>query len=440
MTENERLPPCDKQAEQSVLGAMLMSPDAVRDVTDVLAGGEFYVPVHQEVYDAILAVNHRGVRPDGITVAAELESRGSLAMVGGVPYLHTLMETVPTAVNADHYAEIVAAKAVLRRLGEAAQRVAQLAQSGANGADVDEVLERARATVDDATASYRHRQHDEGIDVGDLAFATLDRYAQPRPPGLPTGWFDLDGVLGGGLRPGQLMVVAARPGVGKSLIGLNLAVEASRNGTGTVFASLEMHRDEVMDRIYAQLAHVELDHLTRHALSQDDWQRVQDVAQDLVDVPLRIEDTPHLSMAKLRSLSRDRTRHPSGLGLVVADYVQLIRPADSRISREQQVAAISRELKLMAKELNAPVVALAQLNRAVEARTVKRPVIADLRESGAIEQDSDIVLLLWDDPERQGERQVVVGKNRQGRTADISLSWAPHYAQARSLQVVKDAA
>jgi replicative DNA helicase len=429
-------PPQDLAAERAVLGAMMRSADAVADVAELLDDAELYQPAHQAIYRAILAVHRDGIVPDPVAVSDKLAQRGELTHTGGDKYLLDLYAGVNIARNAEYYAEIISGKASLRRLAAAAQRITHLAHSGAGGAELDEVLDQARAAVDAATAGYRNRRHDEGTNIGDLALAALDRYAQPQPPGLATGWADLDDMLSGGIRPGNLAVVGARPSIGKSVLGINLAVTAARTGTGALFASLEMHRDEVMDRIFASLAAIELDNLTSHKLSDDDWARVQYWAVQLQEVPLRIEDTPELSLARLRALARDRTRHPAGLGLVVADYLQLMRPTDSRAHRQEQVAELSRGLKLLAKELAVPVVALAQLNRKVEDRADKRPGLSDLRESGAIEQDSDIVMLMWDDPDRVGERQVNVAKNRQGRTGDVRLSWSPHYARMRSLHAL----
>ena len=433
MTDDQQQPPQDVAAERALLGAMLHSRDAIGDVIGLLAGGEFYRPHHEAIYAAIVAVHHGGDVPDPVTVSAELQKRGELKRVGGDIYLFELLAGVSYAANAEHYAELILKAATLRRVNEAGQYLQQLALSGGGSQDIDEMVDRARARVDAVTAGYRDRFHDEGADADELAAAALERYAQPVAPGLPSGWHDLDDMLTGGLKAGNFCVVGARPAVGKSLMGINWATHVARAGTGALFASLEMHRDEVMDRILADLATVELDHLARHQLTPEDWSRVEEWAQKLRGVPLRIEDTPHLSLARLRSLARDRTRKPGGLGLVVADYLQLMRPTDSKAHREQQVAELSRGLKLLAKELDVPVVAMAQLNRQVEHRTERRPTLSDLRESGSLEQDADVVLLLWDDPEQIGQRQVVVAKNRQGRIGDVTLGWQPHYARMRSL-------
>jgi replicative DNA helicase len=430
----DQLPPQDLAAERAVLGAMMWSNEALTEVLNQLSGQEFYQPKHQAIFAAIVAARRDGVAPDPIAVSDRLQKADELSRCGGDPYILGLYQGVTTPANATYYAEIISGKAALRNLAQAAQFINQLAHAGASGSDLDEILDHARAAVDKATADYRNRNHDEGADIGDLVLEALDRYAQPKPPGLPTGWPDLDEILDGGLRPGNLVVIGARPSVGKSTLGANLALQAARNGTGALLASMEMHKTEITDRILASLASVELSRLTRHQLTEDDWQRIQYWSIQLQEVPLRIEDTSDLSLARLRSLARDRAHRPGGLGLVVADYLQLMRTTERRNdNREQQVAELSRGLKLLAKELNVPVVALAQFNRDVKHRAEKRPVLTDLRESGALEQDADVVMLMWDDQDRPGERQVVVAKNRQGAVGDVRLSWAPHYARLRSL-------
>lgn len=428
----DQLPPQDLGAERALLGAMLHSREAISDVVDLLTGAEFYRPAHQAIYAAIVAVHNGGDVPDPVTVSAELQHRGQLKQAGDDTYLLELFAAVSVTANAEYYAELISGKAALRKLAESSRRLQQLAHSGVVGEDLDTVLDQARAMVDAATAGYRNRNHDEGVDIGALAAASLDRYAQPEPPGLPSGWHDLDDMLNGGLKPGNLCVVGARTGVGKSVMGINWATHVALSGVGVLLASLEMDRNEVVDRILADRALVKLDRLARHQLDDDDRNRVQRRVHELQDVPLRIEDTYQLSLAKLRSLARDRTRKPGGLGLVVADYLQLMSPADRKAPRQEQVAELSRGLKLLAKELHVPVVAMAQLNREGAKRSSPRPMLSDFRESGAIEQDANVVMLVWDDPEKPGERQVSVAKNRQGRTGDVTLSWSPQYARMRS--------
>lgn len=432
---DEGQPTSEHPAEQSVLGGMLLAGEAADEVFAIIGERDFASPKHAAVYRSIARLRMAGIPVDPVLVSDDLArhvddhtGRTELAMIGGAPYLHTLLATVPTAANATYYAEIVSKKARVRRLVEGLQRGLQVALAGVR--DVDEMEDFARSTLDKAIGD---RQTGDGVDVGELALSAMDRYASPIPVGMPTGWTDLDDLLEGGIRPGNLVIVGARPSVGKSVFGLNVAVEAAKRGKGALFASLEMSRDEVIDRVLSQVRDVELSRLTRGSLDADDWERVQDAVDTVQEWPLRVEDAASLSLARLRALAKERARKPAGLGLIVCDYLQLVRAADPRMNREQQVAQMSRELKLLAKEMAVPVVALSQLNRAVESRSDKKPGLADLRESGGIEQDADIVLMLWSDPERTGERQLAVVKNRQGRTGDVRLSWAPYFAKLRDL-------
>ena len=432
--QSAQQPPQDLDAEASLLGALLHYPKSIIDVAERLQAEEFYKPANQAIYRAIVAVHAAGNAPDPTTVGEQLAATGELERCGGAPYLLDLYGGAISAANLDYFAEIIAGKAAQRRLAEAAISVFQLANRECLADDVAMLLERARGVVDQATTVYARRGDHQGDWIGDLAAARLEQYTEPRPPAVPTGFHDLDEILDGGLRPGTFTVIGARPSVGKSIIGLQLCINAVQSEEiGALYASLEMTRSEVMDRAFAQLAKIELSNLTRHKLSEREWEQLRYWAAQLREVPLRVEDTPHMSMAKLRGLARDLTRHKAGCGLVVADYLQLMTSGKRSESRQLEVAEFSRQLKLLAKEINAPVVALAQLNRNVEQRTTPKPNMADLRESGGIEQDADNILLLWNDPAREGERQLHVAKNRQGPVGDVSLSWSPHYARAGSL-------
>lgn len=426
------LPAHDMDAERAVIGAALQSAAALSEADEVLNAGDFYRPAHVELWTAIL--NLSATAPiDVITLSADLARLGILARIGGAPYLHTLIAAAPTTVNAAYYAAIVAEKATLRRLLAAGQRVVQLATNGAAGADAADVVENARQTVDEVVSNVR-RSVDSSSGY-DLAVQALEDYASPAPASLPTGWADLDAVLNGGLRPGTLTVIAARPGVGKTVLGANLATSAARDGVGSLLVSLEMTEQEVIDRVLSSLARVELSDITKRSLSPDDFRRMRAVAERMRDWPLHICDLSSIGVTGIRTLARNLTRTTHGLGLVIVDYLQLMHPADPRAPREQQVSSLSRGLKLLAKEMHVPVVALAQLNRGSEARSDRRPIVSDLRESGAIEADADHVLLLYRDPDekKQHEIEVIVGKNRHGRQGSVFLSWAPYYARADNL-------
>lgn len=425
-------PPHDDHAEQSVLGAMMLTARAVIDVAEVLAPEDFYVPKHQWIYEAAVQVQEAGQPVDAITLADELGRRGLLSKVGGAPYLLHLVQVVPTAANAGYYAQIVADRATLRRLVDAGVRVTQLGYAGADGADVAEVVERARAELDKLTGNEKAGDTLELVDMIPSAISDLE---QAKRPGHATGFADLDEILNGGLHPGNFVVVGARPGVGKSILGLRFAANIASQGLGALMVSLEMSRSELMYRFFAAEASVELTALNSHRLSTDDWARVRRAAERSRDWPLAVTDAPRLGVTGILSRARDRARTARGLAVVVVDYLQLVQPADPRATREQQVAGISRSLKLMSRELQVPVVVAAQLNRGSEQRAERRPVMSDLRESGQIEADADTVLLLHDDvgEDRAGQLEVIVAKNRHGPKGSVHLSWAPYYATARNL-------
>jgi replicative DNA helicase len=435
---DENLPPHDMRAEQAALGAVLLSPRALAEVTALAGPDAFYRPVHGEILEVALALANVGTPVDAITVAGELHRRGRLLRVGGAPYLHTLISSVPTASNAAHYAEIVAEKAILRQVIEAGQLMQQRAYAHRDE-DAGQIVEQSRAALDEIASAARGGEFAVRT-AEQVADAALARYCDPDDaPPLSTGWEDVDTLLNGGLRPGALTVIAARPNVGKSVLGVNVAVQAARRGHGALFVSLEMPEAELADRIVAQLGAVALDSLTARKLADAEWDRVQRAHDEFAALPLRIIDHSRLTLTAITSLARDCQRSADGLAVVVIDYLGLITPVDSRVNRQEQVAAISRGLKLMAKELAVPVVALAQINRNPEARTDKRPAVSDLRESGAIEADADAVWLLHHDPDNPSELEVNVGKNRLGRKGVVSLAWSPYYARAASLERFREA-
>lgn len=423
-------PPNDQRAEQAVLGSMLVSARAIAEVAEALGPEDFYVPKHQWIYEAAVHVQQAGEPVDAVTLSDELGKRGLLTKVGGAPYLLELVQTMPNATNAGYYAAIVAEKATLRRLIEAGSRVSQLGYAGVDGADeVAGIVEQARAELDKLTGNAKTG---DTLELADMIPGALADLEQAKPPGYSTGFTDLDVILNGGLHPGNFIVIGARPGIGKSILALRFAAHVAEQGLGALMVSLEMSRSELMYRFFAAEASVELTALNSHSLSTDDWSRIRRAAEKSKEWPLAVTDAPRLGVTGIASRARDRMRTARGLSLVVVDYLQLIQPNDSRATREQQVAGLSRGLKLMSRELRVPVVVAAQLNRNGEGR---RPVMSDLRESGQIEADADTILLLHDDlPEdRSGQLEVIVAKNRHGPKGVVHLSWAPYYATARNL-------
>lgn len=430
---NQLQPPHDLTAEEALLGACLASPTALDTAAEHLNPDDFYRPAHAELYAAMLRMRDNGTEVDPVTVARHLGDR--LPKLGhngltGAAWLADLLHNTPVAANAGYYAEIVADKAIRRRLLAAGQRTQQLAYTDPDS-DPADIIERARQTLDEV--AQHARTGNTALDAIQLADLALQRYASDEEPALPTGWPELDRMMTGGLRPGTVTIVGARPATGKSVVACNLLLAAALAGHHALMVSLEMTQAELTDRILANLAGVELTRLLRRRLNHHDWDAVHRAANHLRELPLAVCDDPYLSVAQIRAHARDHARNPLGLGLLVIDYLGLIKPAETRnTTRQEQVAAISRGLKLLAKELHVPVVALHQLNRNPEQRTDRRPSLADLRESGAIEQDADNVWLLHrtpDDENRRYEIEIIIAKQRQGQTGSVYLPWLPHYAR-----------
>jgi replicative DNA helicase len=439
--EFDRTPPQAIEAEQSVLGAMMLSKDAIADVVEVIKPGDFYRPAHQLIYDAVLDLYARGEPADAVTVSAELTSGGQLSRVGGAPYLHTLISTVPTAANAGYYAAIVADRATLRRLVTAGTRIVQMGYDVASGSadvigTVDDVVDRAQAEIYDVT---ERRTSEDYVHIESLLQETLDEIEKISSTGgigagIPTGFHDLDEITNG-LHPGQMITVAGRPGTGKSTIALDFARSAAvKNGKPTAIFSLEMGKLEIMMRLFSAEAGVPLHNMRSGHMSDTDWRRLALRSSELADAPLFIDDSPNLTMMEIRAKAR-RLRQRHELALVIIDYLQLMTSAKRVESRQQEVSEFSRSMKLLAKELDVPVVALSQLNRGPEQRTDKRPLLSDLRESGSIEQDSDIVLLVHrpdlyePETERAGEADLIIAKHRNGPTATVAVAFQGRYSR-----------
>ncbi len=430
----DRTPPQDIAAEQSVLGAMLLSKDAIADVVEVLRSEDFYRPGHQLVYDVALDLYGRGEPADAVTVAAELTRIGELGRVGGAPYLHTLVASVPTAANAGYYARIVKERAVLRRLVEAGTRIVQMGYAG--DGDVDMIVDRAQAAVYDITDK---RTSEDYLPLADIMPGTLEEIDAIASrggslAGVPTGFADLDSLTNG-LHSGQMIIIAARPAIGKSTVGLDLARSASiRHGLTSAIFSLEMSRNEIAMRLLSAEASIALNHLRGGTMSDGDWQKLARKMSAVSEAPLFIDDSPNMTMMEIRAKCR-RLKQRHDLRLVIVDYLQLMTSGKKVESRQQEVSEFSRSLKLLAKELEVPVVAISQLNRGPEQRTDKKPMLSDLRESGSLEQDADMVILLHreDAYEREspraGEADFIVAKHRNGPTNTVTVAFQGHYSR-----------
>jgi replicative DNA helicase len=431
-----RIPPQDRDTERSLLGEMMLSKDAIDDVAGVLNGHDFYYPAHQTVYAAIVDLYGRSEPADPLTVSAELTKRGELDRVGGASYLFSLTQAAMTAANAEYHAEIVREKAVLRRLAETGDSIAAMGYAGEGGAA--EIVDRAQAAILGLTA----QQADDTLRVvGDISEEWLDELEQigqrkGEITGVPTGFIDLDSLTNG-LQPGQLIVIAGRPAMGKSTLALDVARHAAiRYAMPTAFFSLEMSRKELMSRMYSAEARVALHHMRSGTMTDDDWTRLARRMPDVSAAPLYIDDGGELTLMNVCIKAR-RLKQRSDLRLIVVDYLQLMQSGAGRRgeNRQQEVADMSRRLKVLAKELNVPVIALSQLNRGSEQRSDKKPVLSDLRESGAIEQDADMVILVhredaYDkESPRSGETDLIVAKHRNGPTATITVAAQLHYSR-----------
>ena len=431
-----RQPPHDNEAEQGVLGAMLLSPNTITDIIEELIPDDFYRPAHQLIYRAILDLFSDNKDVDPVIVAGRLDRNHDLERVGGAPYLHTLISSVPTAANARYYAEIVAEKAVLRRLVDAGTRVVQLGYEGTEGAEVDVVVDMAQQEV--FAIAQRNVTEDYAI-LADILQPTMDELDELSTHGglargIPTGFINLDNLTNG-LHGGQMIIVAARPGVGKSTLALDFMRSCSiKHNKASVIFSLEMSKSEIVMRLLSAETEIRLSDMRAGRMSDEAWAKLANRVGQISEAPLFIDDSANLTMMEIRSKAR-RLKQKHDLQMIVVDYLQLMSSGKRVESRQQEVSEFSRQLKLLAKELDVPLVAISQLNRGPESRTDKRPQLADLRESGSLEQDADMVMLLYrpdsqdKDDERAGEADIILAKHRGGPIDTVQVAHQLHYSK-----------
>ncbi len=430
----DRTPPQDMAAEQSVIGSMLISKDAIAEVSEVLRGTDFYRPAHETIHDAIIDLFGRGEPVDMITVAAELQRRGELAKIGGAPYLHTMAANVPIASNAEFYAQIVRETAILRKLVDAGTKIAQFGYAGEG--QIDDIVDRAQAEVYQITD---RRASEDYAPLSDIMDKVLDEIEaiENRESGLygvPTGFAELDDLTNG-LHSGQMIIVAARPAMGKSTLALDLCRAASiHNNLTSVFFSLEMTRSEISMRLLSAEAKVPLNHIRNGKMDSGDWDKLARHMGKVSSAPMFIDDSPNMTMMEIRAKAR-RLKQRHDLRLIVIDYMQLMSSGKKVESRQLEVSEFSRQIKLLAKELELPIIALSQLNRGPEQRADKKPMMSDLRESGSLEQDADMVILLHredvyeKESARPGEADLIIAKHRNGATRDITVAFQGHYSR-----------
>lgn len=431
----QRIPPHNLDAEQSVLGALLLSRDAVITVSELgLTSDDFYRPSHQHVYEAMRVLVAKGEPVDVVTVADELRRDGLLDDIGGPQYLTELQAVTPAISNAGRYARIVRDTAALRRLIRTSGELAELAYD--NPDDVQAALELAESKV---FALTERRDPDSLSTLAEVVPSVVDDLEaaigrRGAPSGVATGYRDVDTMLSG-LQPSALYVIGARPAMGKTAFGLGMAAHIAKGGEPVLFVSLEMGRKELTARLLSSEARVDSARMRSGNMTQQDWSRISRALGEIEAAPLYIDDNPLVTITEIRGRARRLKAQHGRIGCIVIDYLQLMTSRNKVESRQVEVAELSRSLKIMARELAVPVVALSQLSRGVESRADKRPMLADLRESGAIEQDADVVMFLYrdevynaDSPDR-GVAEVIVAKHRNGPIGTKRLVFMPTYTR-----------
>jgi len=436
----QRIPPQNLEAEQAVLGAVLIEADSLTTVTELLQPEDFYRKTHQMIFDSILRVAESGEPVDLITVTADLQDMGHLDEVGGVAYLANLANAVPTAANVDHYAVIVREKSIMRRLIYTATKIASTGYEG--GLDVQEMIDEAEKGI--MSISQAGSANKGFTPIKDVLLNTFERIEflfnnKGQVTGISSGYPDLDKMTSGFQRS-DLIILAARPAVGKTAFALNVAQNIAVRSRETVaIFSLEMGKEQLVQRMLCAEANIDAGKMRTGMLEEDDWPKLTMAVGTLSEAPIFIDDTPGITVTDIRAKCR-RLKAEHGLGLVMIDYLQLIQGRGKGDNRQQEVSEISRTLKLIARELHVPVIALSQLSRSVEQRQDKRPMMSDLRESGSIEQDADIVSFLYRDDyynpesERKNIIEVIIAKQRSGPTGTVELVFLKNFNKFVSLE------
>jgi replicative DNA helicase len=438
-----RIPPQNIEAEQSVLGASLLDKEVLSTITEIIDVSDFYREDHKEIFEAIMDLYERGEPIDLITVSEQLKIRGSIDVVGGLEYLTNLVNAVPTTANAKHYAKIVEEKSILRRLIKTSSEIINMGYDETE--EVEYILDRAEKGIFDIS----QKRNSQGfVQIKDVLIETFDRLEElynnkGNVTGIPTGFVDLDHKTAG-LHNSDLVLIAARPAMGKTSFVLNIAQYAAIHSQVPVaIFSLEMSKEQLVNRMLCCEAMVDAQKMRTGQLEDSDWQKIAKALGPISDAPIYIDDTPGVTSAEIRAKCR-RLKLEKDLGLVIIDYLQLMQGRGRSESRQQEISEISRSLKILAKEINVPVIALSQLSRAPEMRSDHRPILSDLRESGAIEQDADIVMFLYRDDyynpetEKKNVAEVIVAKHRSGSTGTVELAWLGQYTKFANLEKFRE--
>ncbi len=436
----DRMPPASIEAEQAVLGAMLLKPDAVTTAAEELSADDFYRETHRLIFEAMMELKERTEPVDLVTLTEQLKKADKLAKIGGIPALSLIANSVPTAANVHYHARIVHEKAQLRSLINAATEIAGAAYESAD--EVEDIMDSAEKRILAVSSGKRSKDF---VPLQDILLDTLEqidlRYNNKGSiTGLPTGFTELD-HLTAGLQKSDLILVAARPSMGKTAFTLNIAAHVVLRAKEPVaFFSLEMSKEQLVQRLLCSEGRIDSQRLRVGELEEKEWGDLIDTANRLSAAPLYIDDTPGITVMELRSKAR-RLKAEHGLSLIVIDYLQLMqgRASKNGDNRQQEISEISRSLKALARELNVPVIALSQLSRSVESRQIKRPMLSDLRESGSLEQDADIVMFLYRedyyDPETENKNitEVIIAKHRNGPVDTVDLTFLKQFTKFGNL-------
>ena len=439
-----KIPPQDIEAEQAVIGSMLTDQDAVSSAIETLKPEDFYREDNKIIYEAILNIYNRAEPIDIITLKAELSSMGKLDAVGGLEYIAVLPDKVPTTANVDRYIKIVEEKSVLRNLIKTANEIIELGYNPTE--DVEDIMDGAEKKIFDIMQSKNTKSYTPIKDVLVESFTNLEKlYNQKQHvTGVPTQFYDLDDKTAG-LHGSELILVAARPAMGKTAFALNIATNAAvRAKVPVAIFSLEMSKEQMTSRILCSEAMVDSNKVRTGKIDDEEWSKLAAASGELSEANIYIDDTPGISIMEIRAKCR-KMKIEKNIGLVVIDYLQLVQGSGKRGgSREQEIAEISRSLKILAKEINVPVIALSQLSRAPEQRPDHRPMLSDLRESGSIEQDADIVMFLYrddyynEDSEKKNIAEVILAKHRAGSTGTVELLWLGNYTKFANIDKYRE--
>lgn len=430
----QNIPPHDDTAEQAVLGAMFLDREAASLALEILTGEDFYRPDHRMAFEAAEELYHSGVPIDMITMKNKLEEKNVFAQIGGISFLATISNAVGSSANMRHYVAIVEEKSVLRRLIRTAGNISQMSYEGK--ADVNTIMDTAEKGIFDI---MQNRHTDQFHHIRDIAVDSIEKIediyrSKGKLTGVPTGFVDFDHKTAG-LQKSDLILLAARPSMGKTAFALNIIQNAAiRSNVPTAVFSLEMSREQLVNRMLCSEAMLDAQKLRTGELADSDWTDLIQAMGPLSQAPIYIDDTPGISPMEVRSKCR-RLKVEKGLGLIVIDYLQLMSGNGKNDSRQQEISEISRSLKAIAREMDAPVIALSQLSRACEQRADHRPMLSDLRESGAIEQDADVVAFLYrdeyyfPDTEKKNQAELIIAKQRNGPTGTVDLTWMGQYTK-----------